>query len=137
MDKAKKIKLLGFIGCVLIMVSLFFTVIKLEIGTTGVTGGVKLINEDDGKGALVLSALTLLMIFAEDISPELMSGLKNAKLTLIATVVEFLILLNVIANAFEFYGNNALKHFGLGFYMMWVGVTIMFIYPVAHKKVLG
>lgn len=139
MEKLRKTKTLGLIGNILVIVSLFCTWIVMS--SNGEVGSVsaRFIEESaDGKWALILSAISLIIIYAENMSPKFFKGLTNVKLTLIPTVIELLMVVNYISKI-----NRVMKldvanlinyHFGIGFYLMCAGIVILLVFPFIYKQ---
>ena len=82
-----------------------------------------------------MSIFSLIVIFSEKISPKFFKGLTNVKLTLISSIIQLAVLLNVIFKVVNMQPENGVTwNFGLGFYLMCVGVFLVLIFPFLYKK---
>ena len=134
LDKIKNTKILGIIGNIVVIISLFMATVVVESKTIGFKASIQYIS-GDGKFILVLSVINLIIIFADKISPTFFKGLTNIKLTVIPTLIEIIILINFTVksgNISEY--DYASWHWGIGFYLMWIGVILSMICPFIYKE---
>lgn len=135
MEKLKNTKILGVIGNILVIISLFCTWVTVESVSTGLTESNQFISGKDGALALALSCISLVIIFAENISPSFFKGLTNIKITFIPSVVQLLMIVNVIYNMTTLPVYDDVKwNFGIGFYLMCIGVVLLLIFPCIYKQ---
>ncbi len=140
MEKFKNTKILGVIGNVIMIVSLFCTWITVKAPSIGITQSAQFIEGTDGKWVLILSIFSLIIIFAENISPKFFKGLTNVKLTFIPSIIQLLIMLNTIYKANNLSiqmfqdSTEVTWSFQLGFYLMGIGVVLLLIFPILYKQ---
>ena len=134
MENIKNTKLLGVIGNILVIVSLFCTWIVVEAKEIGLSGNIKLKETSDGGLTFILSIFSLIVIFAENISPKFFKGLTNIKLTLISAIVELLVILRRLYISINTNYEGISHHFGIGFYLMCIGVVLLLIFPFIYKQ---
>ena len=135
MNKLKETKILGIIGNAIIILSLFLT--WATAGSTqyeSITKASQLISGSYGKLALLLSIISFLIIFAENIPIKFFESLTNIKLTYISSFIQLLIIVNSIHAYFTYSDSDIYMKFGLGFYLMIVGVFCMLIFPILYKQ---
>ena len=134
MEKLRNTKILGVIGNALVIVSLFCTWVLAEAKGLNVSGSVQFIEGADGKWALILSIISLIIIFAENISPTFFKGLTNIKLTLIPTVIQLIMVVDKIFKSSNTNFDGISHHFGIGFYLMCAGIIILLVFPFLYKQ---
>lgn len=135
LDKIRNTKILGIIGNVVVILALFMPIITVESEIIGFKQSTQYIS-GDGKILLVLSIINLIVIFADKISPKFFKGLTNIKITAIPTIIEIIILINLTAkggdNVMDY--NYVTTYWGIGFYLMWIGVILSIICPFVYKE---
>ena len=135
LEKIKKTKILGIIGNIMIIISLYCNWATVKSTTINYSLKKQFVTTTDGALALALSIFSLVVIFSEKISPKFFKGLTNVKLTLISSIVQLIILLNIIFSASKIqHTNEIVWNFGLGFYLMCIGVILSLIFPFIYKK---
>ena len=134
MEKLKNTKMLGVIGNIAIIISLFLPWVYVEATSIGLSDSSQFIVGKDGKWALILSIFSLIVIFAENIAPKFLKGLSNVKITIIPCFVQLLMIVNVLYNASTISNSYITYHFGIGFYLMCVGVVLCMVFPFIYKQ---
>lgn len=136
MEKLRNTKTLGVIGNILIIISLFCTWAVVGSESTGIKTTETFIHTKDGAVALILAIISLINIFAENISPKFFKGLTNVKLTYISTIIQLLIVVNVLHGRLSISNTDKdiYVHFGLGFYLMCIGIVLLLVFPILYKK---
>ena len=126
MEKLRKSKTLGLIGNLIIIISLFCTWFYASSDSTVLKQTTQFINGIDGKCALVLSILSIITIYSK----------YNVKLSLISSIIQLAMIINVIYQVMhiDLQQTDIVWHFGIGFYLMCIGVAICCIYPFIYKK---
>ena len=127
MEKLRKSKTLGLIGNLIIIISLFCTWFYASSESTGLKQSTQFIHGTDGKVALVLSILSIIIIYSKKL---------NVKLSLISSIIQLAMIINVIYQVIhvDLQQTDIVWHFGIGFYLMCIGVAICCIYPFIYKK---
>lgn len=135
MDKLRNTKILGIIGNVLVIISLFMPVLVLESEVIGYRESWQYINSD-GKILLALSIINLVIIFADKISPEFFKGFTNIKITAIPSIIEVIVLINFTAKRGDIViGNQYVDlKWSIGFYVMWIGVILSMLCPIIYRE---
>lgn len=134
MEKLKNTKILGILGNVLVIVSLFCTWIVVEAKGFGLRGIAQLIEGTSGKWELVLSILSLIIIFSENIPYDFFKKFTNMKFTLIPTAIQLILVVNNIFKANGVKSEGLSYHFGLGFYLMLLGIIALLAFPFVYKQ---
>ncbi len=135
LEKVKNTKILGIIGNVIIIISLFCNWATVGSTIIDYSQTQQFKNTPDGALTFILSIFSLIVIFSEKISPKFFKGLTNVKLTLISSIIQLAVLLNVIFKVVNMQPENGVTwNFGLGFYLMCVGVFLVLIFPFLYKK---
>lgn len=126
MEKLRESKTLGLIGNLIIIISLFCTWFYASSDSTVLKQTTQFINGIDGKCALVLSILSIITIYSK----------YNVKLSLISSIIQLAMIINVIYQVMhiDLQQTDIVWHFGIGFYLMCIGVAICCIYPFIYKK---
>ena len=135
MDKIKNTKILGIIGNVLVILALFLPTAVIKADILGVKESLQYI-KGDGKILLVLSIINLIIIFADKIPLSFLKGFTNVKVTAISTIIEIIILINFsVKGGDALVGNAYIKSsWGIGFYLMWVGVVVSMLCPIIYRE---
>lgn len=127
MEKLRKSKTLGLIGNLIIIISLVCTWFYASSESTGLTQSNQFIHGTDGKGALILSILSIVIIYSKKL---------NVKLCLISSIFQLAMIINVVYQVthVDLQQTDIVWHFGIGFYLMCIGVAICCIFPFIYKK---
>lgn len=135
MEKIKNTKILGIIGNIIIIISLFCNWATVKSTTIDYTMTKQLKETTNGALTFILSIFSLIVIFSEQISPKFFKGLTNVKLTLISSIIQLIILLDIIFGVFKMKPTNDISwNFGLGFYLMCIGVFLCLAFPFIYKQ---
>lgn len=139
-EKLTKTKLLGIIGAALTIIGVFlpFATVSASILGYKASQSVNFI-EGDGVFVLILTIVALLMIFADVLANKVafFGKLTKAKLVLIPTVISIIILIYDMANAGDVtgsYGGIVKVSYGIGTWIMWIGLIATAVYPFIYKK---
>ena len=142
MNVLKEKKYLGMAGAILVIIGLFLPFITVSVSFLGVsnsqstswigTGGL------DAILVLILSVVALLIIFSDKLADKVafFGKLKNQKLTLIPTVLSALLLILSItqaSSAMGIVGSLGSTSFGIGFWLIIVGLVACVAYPFIYK----
>ena len=131
MDKLKNSKLLGIIGNAVLLVGTFLPMYTISF--FGISSSVSYV-QGDGIFVIILSIIALLMIFADKLAEKVpfFSKLTNPKLTLIPTAISAILLVIAITSVAGS-GYGSLFSFGIGFYLMIIGLVAAVVYPFLYK----
>lgn len=133
MEKIRNTKVLGIIGNAVVILSVFLNAVVIEASILGFKQSLQYI-QGDGKILLVLSIVNLIIIFAEKIAPESLKALANTKITAITSLIELIIIINfTIKGADLGITEYVTWHWGIGFYLMWIGAVLSMIFPLIYK----
>lgn len=130
----KTSNLLGIIGAVLVIIGVFLPLIKIKVWF--VSESVSYI-KGDGIFLLILSVITLVMIFADLIAKKfeaasnILSKVSNPKLTLIPTVISLIFMIRMIIEYGEY---SDYASYQIGFYVIWLGLILSALYGIFYKK---
>lgn len=142
MEILKQKRYLGMVGAILVIVGLFLPFVTVSVSFLGVSksestswigaGGF------DAVLVLILSVVTLLMIFSDKLADKVafFGKLSNQKLTLIPTVISALLLIFSISQAstaMGIVGSLGSVSFGIGFWLIVVGLVACVAYPFIYK----
>lgn len=127
MENLRKTKILGIIGNIIIIVSLFCTWFYASSDSTGLKQSTQFIHGTDGTWAFWLSIVSIIIIC---------SGKLNLKLTLISSIIQLAMIINVIYQIInvDLQQTDIVWHFGVGFYLMCIGVIMCCFFPFIYKK---
>lgn len=127
MERLRKSKTLGIIGNLIIIIALFCTWFYANSDSTGLKQSTQFIHGTDGKVALVLSILSIIIIYSKKL---------NIKLSLISSIFQLVMIINVVYDVthVDLQQTDIVWHFGIGFYLMCIGVAICCIFPFIYKK---
>ncbi|MFR0822768.1 MAG: hypothetical protein ACLU84_04770 [Clostridia bacterium] len=148
MEKLKQTKILGIIGSILLIISVFLPMLveKSILGEYSLNW-----IKTEGIFVVVLAVVNLILIFSDKLSDKIvfMEKLKNPKLILIPTGMILIMLLlltfspgRLVASASGVSGSYAQMletylgeyiQFGIGFYIAWAGILLSAIHAVFHK----
>lgn len=130
----KNSKLLGIIGAALVIIGVFLPLVKAEIWF--LSESISYI-KGDGIFPLILSVITLIMIFADVIAQKVESlsnifnKISNPKLTLIPTIISIVIIITMMV---DFSENSGYITYQIGFYTIWLGLILSLLYGIFYKK---
>ena len=142
MEILKQKRYLGMVGAILVIVGLFLPFITVSVSFLGVsnsqstswiaTGGF------DAILVLLLSVVTLLMIFSDKLADKVafFGKFSNQKLTLVPTVISALLLIFSVtqaSSAMGIVGSLGSVSFGIGFWLIIVGLVACVAYPFIYK----
>ena len=136
MDYLKNSKILGICGNALLAIGVFLPMVSVSV--FGISQSVSYIS-GDGIFVLILSIIALVMIFADKLEDKVpfFAKLKNPKLTLVTTAISAILLiidtLNVSKVTGGVAGSLASVNFGIGFWIMIIGVVAAAVYPFLYK----
>lgn len=134
MEKLKKTKILGVVGNILVIISLYCNWVTVTATPTGLSQSA-LLNGSDRGLTVILSCFSLIVIFAGNISSSFFKGLTNIKMTYISSVVQLLVIINRLIRIPTMQVTDDIKwHFSLGFYLMCAGVILLLIFPCIYKQ---
>lgn len=135
MEKLRNTKILGVLGNILVLIALFCPWATVEATSVGLSESAQFISGTDGQAALFLSIISLIIIFAENISAKFFKGLTNVKLTYITTVIQLLMIVNILSKKFTMqYPDDITVHFQLGFYLMCIGIILLLAFPIVYNQ---
>jgi len=135
MEKVKNTKILGIIGNVLIIISLFCNWATVSSTTLDYTQKTQFKSAPDGGLTFLLTIFSLIVILSENISPKFFKGLTNVKLTLISSIIQALVIINILFQVSKIQPTDDITwNFGLGFYLMCIGVLLCLIFPFVYKQ---
>lgn len=134
MEKIKNTKVLGIIGNAIIIVSLFCTWAVAETKGLNLRVAVQLIEGSDGKWELVLSIVSLIIIFSDKIPLDFLKRVSNMKFTLIPTIIQLIIIINNLSRINRINSGSISYHFGIGFYLLIIGIVALFAFPFVYKQ---
>ena len=127
MEKIRNAKILGLIGNVLVILSLFMNTVVIKANEIEFKQSFQYI-QGDGKFLLVLSLINLGILFWEKFSPELRKSLNKIRTLLIMTVIELIIIIILTVTGGDIgYTEYVSWNWGIGFYSMWIGAVISLI----------
>ena len=139
MEKLTKTKLLGIVGTIITIIGVFlpFDTVSANILGYKASESVSFI-EGDGVFILILSVVTLLMLFSNMLANkvEFFRKLSKPKLVLTPTVISIGILVYNMINAGEVVGElgGLVKvSYGIGTWVMWIGLIATAIFPFIYK----
>lgn len=139
MEKLTKTKLLGIVGTIITIIGVFlpFATVSANILGYKASESVSFI-EGDGVFILILSVVTLLMLFSNMLANkvEFFRKLSKPKLVLTPTVISIGILVYNMINAGEVVGElgGLVKvSYGIGTWVMWIGLIATAIFPFIYK----
>ncbi len=137
MDKLKNTKILGAIGLGLLLLGTFLPYIVIEI--FGIKDSESLVGYWEGKVMLLVTFANLLFVFKDFIKkyvPQLFNSgmgraIENAKpiFSLIPTGIALLLNIYLFTTL-----DSSLFSFGIGFYMIVVGIIVMIAYAFIYKE---
>lgn len=143
MEKLKNTKLLGIIGAIVTIIGLFLPFATVTAKALGIkySESVTYI-QADGIFVLILTIITLLMIFSDKLSEKVafFKKLSNVKLVLIPTILSAIILIFDMANAASVIGDassslvKAEVSYGIGLWVLWIGLIATAVFPFLYKK---
>ena len=129
MDMFRQKKYLGIAGNGITIVGLFLPILNVS--------GANFISSFPGILILILSVLSLLIIFSDKLSANVpfFEKLKNQKLTLICTGISaVLLIVNIMnASAIMAFGRAFGVSYGIGVWAMGIGLVVSAIYPFLYK----
>jgi hypothetical protein len=144
-DFCSKKYVLGVIGAAITIIALFLPFATISV--LGLTQSIKFI-DGDGVFVLILTIISLVMIFADIIASKLPEStnakvkaffkkLANPKFLLIPTIISAIILIVDTSNASDvgtsYYGLASVSY-GSGLYFLWIGLILTAVYSVFAKK---
>lgn len=139
MEKLTKTKLLGIVGTIVTIIGVFlpFATVSANILGYKASESVSFI-EGDGVFILILSIVTLLMLFSNMLANKVafFEKLSKPKLVLTPTVISIGILVYNMINAGEVVGElgGLVKvSYGIGTWVMWIGLIATAIFPFIYK----
>ena len=134
MKKIINAKLLGIVGNILVILSLFMDLVVIKANEIGFKQSMQYIKHD-GKYLLVLSLINIGIILWKKFSTESRKSLVKIITMAVMTVIELIIIIN-----FTVKGGNVghteyvTWNWGVGFYLMWIGAVISMISPLLLYK---
>lgn len=145
MSYVKEQKYLGMVGHGLIIIGSFLPLMTISVSLFGVSKSESFSYIQAGGAGwitVILSLVALLMIFADKLVDKVpaFERFLNQKLTLIPTVISVVILIANLAN-YSASGTAALVSslanvtFGIGFWLIVVGLVAAVVYPFLYKGV--
>ncbi len=140
LEKIRYTKIIAAIGVVLLILGTFFTYVKFTFFGFEI-GSASLIGYWEGYIVIILALANLLInfkSFAERYIPKLyeskignkLANISNPKMSLIPTGIA-LILLIYLHSTLDIDSDYAT--YGLGFYLLWLGVILLIAYPFIYK----
>lgn len=142
-EKLTKTKLLGLIGTILTIISVFLPFATVKANVLGVKASQSTtFIEGDGIFVLVLAIIALLMVLASTIATKVpfFGKLAKTKLVLIPTILSAIILIIDMANASELVGSASSSiakvtvSYGIGTWVLWIGLILTAVYAFIYKK---
>lgn len=143
MEKLKNTKLLGIVGAILTLVGVFLPFATVSANVLGYkySESVNFI-EGDGVIVLILTIITLLIIFADMLSNKVafFEKISKAKLVLIPTIISIIVLVYDMTTVSDAMGElGSLKDlvkvsYGIGTWVMWLGLIATAVFPFLYKK---
>lgn len=143
MEKLTKTKLLGIIGAIVTIVGLFLPFATVTAKAFGIKHSESVTYiQADGIFVLILTIITLLMIFSDKLADKVafFKKLSNEKLVLIPTILSIIILIFDMVNASSTIGDvssslvSAEVSYGIGLCVLWIGLIATAIFPFIYKK---
>ncbi len=135
MEKLKNTKILGVVGNIIIIISLFCTWATVSSPELGISQSEQLKNTTNGGLTFLLCLFSLMVIASERISPKFFKGLTNVKLTLISSIIQLILLIKIVLDVSNIQAPDYITyHFGLGFYLMCIGVILCLAFPFIYKQ---
>ena len=143
MEKLKNTKLLGIVGAIVTLIGIFlpFATVSANILGYKASESVSFI-EGDGIIVLILTIITLLILFADMLSAKVafFEKLAKAKLVLIPTVISIIVLIYDMATVKDAIdglgrlGGLVKVSYGIGTWVMWLGLIATAAFPFLYKK---
>ena len=144
MEKLKNTKLLGIIGAIVTIIGLFLPFATATAKAFGMkySESVNYI-QADGVFVLILTIITLLIIFSDKLSEKVafFKKLSNVKLALIPTIISAIILIFDMINAADIVGDASISSlvkvevsYGIGLWVIWIGLIATAVFPFLYKK---
>ena len=138
----KETKILGIIGNLILVISVFLPVISVSVSIFGFSQSQSLSYIDgDDIFVLILAIINIIMIFANKLESKVpfIAKLTNPKLSLIPTIIIAILMLILTSNSSKLLGNKdyssfANIKFNFGFYLLWLGTIASAIYPFLYKS---
>ena len=138
MEKLKSSRILGIVANALLIIAVFLPVISVSVSLFGISQS-QSVNyiQGDGIFVLILAIINLVIIF-DKLATKIpfMAKVDNQKFTLIPTVINAILLIVLTfngASALGGYASLAKVDFGIGFYLLWLGVIASAVYPFLYK----
>ena len=139
MEKLKSSRILGIVANALLIIAVFLPVISVSVSLFGISQS-QSVNyiQGDGIFVLILAIINLVIIFADKLATKIpfMAKVDNQKFTLIPTAINAILLIVLTfngASALGGYASLAKVDFGIGFYLLWLGVIASAVYPFLYK----
>lgn len=140
MEKLKTTKILGIVGNIILAVAVFLPLMTVSVSFLGISQSQSMSYiEGDGVFVLILAIINLVLIFADKISDKVafFKKLINPKITLIPTALILIILIVLTTNgasSLGAYASLANISFGIGYWLLWIGVIASAAYPFLYKE---
>lgn len=143
MEKLKNTKLLGIIGAIVTIIGLFLPFATVTAKAFGIKHSESVTYiQADGIFVLILTIITLLMIFSDKLVDKVafFKKLTNVKLVLIPTILSAIILIFDMINAADAIGDvssslvKAEVSYGIGLWVLWIGLIATAVFPFLYKK---
>ncbi len=139
-EKLRKTRILAIIGLACMLLGTIFTYVKIDVWFY--TRSISLVGHWEGIIVILLAAANILFIFKDFVEKyipalfknkvgEKIKELDNQKLTLIPTAIVAILAICLLTSLDI--GSGYTKY-GLGFYMLWIGIVVMTAYAFAYKK---
>lgn len=143
LNKLKTTKIIGICGSLLIAIGTFLPIASTSVfDMTQKSSYLEL--GGDGIVILILSIISLLMIFADKLEKiiPIFSKIKNPKLTLIPTAICAIVFtitaLNINSNqTYNILGISVKSNLDFGFWFILLGIVILAIYPILYDDKLA
>lgn len=131
MDKIRNSKILGIVGNAVLLVGTFLPMYTVSL--FGISQSISYV-QGDGIFVILLAVIALLMIFADKLADKVafFGKLTNPKLTLIPTAISAILLIIAVTSVSST-GYGSLFSFGIGFYLMIIGLVAAAVYPFLYK----
>ena len=140
LEKIKSTRILAGIGAACLILGTMLSYITYSF--LGYTRSISLYGYWEGKLVTFLAVANLLFIFKDVIEkyiPSLfnteigrkVAQLNNPKYSLIPTILSAAFVLYL---HFHLDINSSYAHYGMGFYMLWIGVICLVAYAILHKN---
>lgn len=142
-EKLTHTKLLGLIGTILTIISVFLPFATVKANVLGVKASQSTtFIEGDGVFVLILAVIALIMVLASTIATKVsfFEKLAKTKLVLIPTVLSAIILIIDMVNASDVVGSVSSSiakvsvSYGIGTWALWIGLILTAVYAFIYKK---